>query len=225
MSINWLLIGILAVIAACVCHGYRAGLVRMLFSVATFVVTVIVVRLLAPAGVQMLKSNEHIYEGIRQPIVKLLDENMNGQVRTEEVLESIHVSEEVRDSILQAAEGIGVAEVDVFTPQMKGIAADCITLRLIDMLAYVILFILINVGLRVIGTLLDYFSKLPGIRGVNRLAGGALGLVEAVAFVWLAFVVMTVFAATQWGSWCFGQIADSQILSALYAYNVFLVFV
>lgn len=225
MEINWLLIGILVVVGVCIYHGYRVGLMRMVLSVATFLVTIVLVRLLAPVGVQMLKSNEYVYNGIRQPVEELLEEHVNGQVRTEEVLENVHLSEDVKSSILEAAQGIGIEEIELFTPQIKGVTADCITLKLIDMLAYVILFFLINVVLRVICTLLNSFSKLPVIKGVNKLAGGAIGLIEGVVFMWLVFVIITIFSATVWGGWCFEQIAASQILSVLYANNIFLTIV
>jgi len=225
MEINWLLLSVIVILVACICHGYKVGMMHMVFSVATFLVTIVLVRLLAPVGAQMLKGNENVYQAIRQPIEELLEENVDGTLRTEEVLEDIHVSGDVKENILQAAEGIGISEIDVFTPQVKGIAADCITLKVIDLIVYVTLFVIINVGLRVLCFLLDYFSKLPLIKDVNKLAGCGLGLIQGVVVVWLFFVFVTIFAATAWGSWCFERIADSSILSALYTYNLFLVFV
>jgi len=88
-----------------------------------------------------------------------------------------------------------------------------------------LLLLLINIGLRVVGIILDRFSKLPGIRGVNKLAGSLLGIIEGVVFVWICFLVITIFATTGWGSWCLERIGDSTLLSILYAGNVFLVFV
>ena len=225
MEINWLLVSVLVILASCIYHGYKVGLMRMVFSVATFLVTIVLVRLLAPVGAQMLKSNETVYQAIRQPIEEILDENVDGTVRTEDVLRDVHVSGDVKESILQAAEGIGVSEIDVFTPQVKGIAADCITLKVIDLIVYASLFIIINVVLRALCFLLDYFSKLPLIKDVNKIAGCGLGLMEGIIVVWVFFVLVTIFATTAWGGWCFERIADSSILSALYTYNLFLAFV
>lgn len=225
MKMNWLLVGVAAIVALCVYHGYKCGLVRMLFSIVTFIVTIFLVRLLAPVGVQALKNTDVIYDAIKAPIEKVLEEQIDGQVKTEEVLESCQVSDDVKENIMAMADKTGITEVAIFTPEVKGIAADCITLRIIDLLAYIILFIVINIGLRVLGSVLDLFSKLPIIKDMNKLGGCIFGAIEGLAIVWLVFIVITIFSTTGWGSACFEMIGDSAILSILYAKNIFLVFV
>ena len=222
---NWLLLSVIILIAICVLHGLKSGLVRMLFSIATFIVTIVLVKMLAPVGVQALKNTDVIYDSIKAPIEKVLEEQIDGQIKTEEVLESCQVSDEVKANIMSMADKTGITEVTVFTPEVKEIAADCITLRMIDLLAYIILFILINAALRILGVVLDLFSKLPVIKEMNQLGGCVFGAVEGVAIVWLLFIVITIFSTTAWGSACFEMIGDSAILSFLYAKNIFLIFV
>ena len=224
MEINWLLVSVLVVIAACVYHGYRVGLVRMVYSVATFLVAAVLVKFLAPVGVQLLKNNDHVYETIRTPIERMLDEKVDGKIKTEEVLDAYSVPASVRTNIMKAAEQTEMTDIDIFTPTMKGIAADYLALRVIELLAYIVLFLVINIGLRVLGVILDHLSKLPGIRGVNKLSGSLLGVAEGVSFVWICFIVMTIFSATAWGGWCFARIGESVVLSVLYAKNLFLIF-
>lgn len=225
MDINWLLAGVAVIFIACCYHGYRCGLVKMLFSVATFLITVVLVRFLAPVGVQLLKTNDTIYNSIKAPVEKMLDEKIDGTIKTEEVLESCSLPEDVRKDILKAADGMGVSQFDIFTPEVRGVTADCITLKVIDLIAYVVLFLFINIGLRIIGVILERFSKLPGIRGVNKLAGMGVGVIEGIVFIWIAFVIITIFPATDWGRWCFEMIGSSKILSVLYAKNLFLIFI
>lgn len=225
MEINWLLVGVLLIIASCAYHGYRSGLVRILFSIATFIITIVIVKLLAPVGVQMIKSDKEIYDSFKAPIEKLLEEKVDGEIRTEEVLDSYQIAPSMKEDILSAAESFGISSIDLYTPTVQHVIADCITLKAIDLLVYVLLFLLINVGLRAIGLLLNRFSKLPGIHGVNQLAGSIFGILEGIAFVWVFFIFVTLFSTTEWGSWCFQRIGDSTLLSILYAQNIFLVFV
>ena len=106
---------------------------------------------------------------------------------------------------------MGMQSIDLFTPEIKSVTADCITWKIIDVLAYVILFIVINIVLRIVGVILDSFSKLPGIRGVNQAAGCVLGCAEGVVFIWIAFLIITVFSATEWGNAAFQMISSSRI--------------
>lgn len=225
MEINWLLVAVAGIVLVCCYMGYRRGLVKMLLSVVTFLITVVLVRFLAPTGVQLIKANPVIYDGIKVPIEQMLDEKIDGKVRTEDVLDSCSLPDSVKKDILKAADGMGVSQFDVFTPQVRGVTAECITLKVIDLLAYVVLFLLINIGLRIIAFVLERFSRIPGIRRVNKLAGMGVGLLEGIVFVWLVFAIITIFPAADWAKWCFEMIADSRILSILYARNLFLVFV
>lgn len=225
MEINWLLICVIGIIGACVYHGYRAGLVRMVVSITTFIVTIFLVRLLAPVGVEFVKNNDTIYHAIETSIEKMLDEKVDGEIKTEEVLDVYQIPDDVKENIMKAANETGISEVNLFTPQVKKITVECLTLKVIDLMVYIVLFILINIGLRVIGMVLDTFSKIPGIKGVNKLAGSLFGVIEGLAVVWIMFIVITLFSGTAWGSACFEMIGQSTVLSIIYAKNVFLVFV
>lgn len=225
MDINWLLFIVIVILGGCIYHGWRCGLIRMLFSIATFIITIVIVRLLAPVGVQMLKSNETVYEGIKQPIVAMLDEKVDGKISTDEVLKSCNMSEETRQKITDNAKSFGLDNIEVFTPEVKGVTADYITLRIIDLLAYVIFFIIVNIALRVVGIILQKFSKLPVIREANKLGGAAFGILEGITCVWLFFAVVTIFSTAAWGSWCLEMIEKSVVLSWIYTNNIFLFFV
>lgn len=222
---NWLLIGVLAVIGLGIMHGYKSGFVKMLFSAVTFIITIVLVWMLAPTGAKMVKENEKIYQAIKAPVENLLDEKIDGQVKTEEVLDSCNIPSDVKENILSAAGKAGLAEVNVFTPEMKTIATDCIVSKLIDIMTYIVLFIAINIALRIVAALLNGFSRLPLIHSVNKLAGSLIGGAEGLVIVWIAFLIITIFSTTAWGGTCFDMIGDSSVLSVLYAYNLFLIFI
>ena len=50
---------------------------------------------------------------------------------------------------------------------------------------------LITIVFRAIVFALDIVSSLPVLGFLNRLAGGAVGIVGALFFVWTAFVIIT----------------------------------
>ncbi len=64
-------------------------------------------------------------------------------------------------------------------------------------------------------------TRLPILRGVNRMCGGALGFVKGICIVWLFFLVVAICSNTEIGSQLLSMIKESPILTFLYESNVF----
>lgn len=189
MQINELLVILFLIFLACVYHGYRKGLVHIVVSVGIFVLTIVLVAMLAPFAAQTLKKNETVYQSIRKPVEKVLDENVELPSKLQEIM------------------------------------ADGITWKTIDVVVYVSIFLVINIVLRILACSLELVTKIPGLHDMNQLAGVLLGAVEGLALIWLFFLIITAFASTEAGQWCFERIEGSQILSFLYIKNIFMTFI
>lgn len=222
---NWLLLSTVGLFAVCMFRGYCCGFVRMVFSVSTFLITAVLVYLLAPVGVRILQNNEKIYNAVRAPIEDILEEKVNENITIEEMLQFHNVMQKDREDIIKAVEKNGFVKNDLFDASVQEIITDCLTLKVIDLIAYVGLFLIINIVLRVISVFLFSLTKLPVIKETNQIAGCLLGLLEGVAVLWLFFVVITIFATTGWAAACFEMIGNSRILSTLYSKNLFLIFI
>jgi hypothetical protein len=72
--------------------------------------------------------------------------------------------------------------------------------------------------------MIDVISELPVLHGVNRLAGGVVGIGVGLIAVWILFLVVTLFYATSLGQSCFRQIEANEILNILYQKNYILHF-
>jgi hypothetical protein len=72
--------------------------------------------------------------------------------------------------------------------------------------------------------MIDVISELPVLHGVNRLAGGVVGIGVGLIAVWLLFLAVTLFYATSLGQSCFRQIEANEILNILYQKNYILHF-
>ena len=62
---------------------------------------------------------------------------------------------------------------------------------IINIVAFLCTFVLITIVLRAIVFALDIVSNLPVLGFINRLAGGAIGVIGALVIVWTVFVVIT----------------------------------
>ena len=92
------------------------------------------------------------------------------------------------------------------------------------LISFLASFLLATVILRVVAFALDLFANLPVIRGVNKLAGAALGAIEGIALVWLIMAILTVLCNTQVGKTALEMIRKDTFLDYMYGQNLFLKF-
>ena len=97
-----------------------------------------------------------------------------------------------------------------------------ITRLIIQILTAVVLFFVISAALKIIMYILDVVSWLPIIGGINRIAGAALGLVMALIYIWIVFLVFTLLYTTPAGEEIFAQINGNAFLRFLYQNNYIL---
>ena len=90
---------------------------------------------------------------------------------------------------------------------------------IINIVAFLITFVLISIIFRAIVFALDIVSSLPGVGIVNRLAGGVIGMVGAMVIVWTLYIIITLMYTTTVGKELFQMIQENQFLTMLYEYN------
>ncbi len=88
-----------------------------------------------------------------------------------------------------------------------------------DFVAFLLTLLIVTIVVRTIIYTLGLISDLPVIGGMNRIAGGILGLATGVIIIWVILIIVTLLYTTEIGAICFGNIADSQILTFLYEHN------
>lgn len=90
---------------------------------------------------------------------------------------------------------------------------------IINIVAFLATFILVTIIIRAIVFALDFVSELPVLGAVNRLAGGAIGVVGALIIVWTLFVIITLLYTTDIGKQMFEMIDSNSLLKMIYEYN------
>lgn len=90
---------------------------------------------------------------------------------------------------------------------------------IIHVVAFLCTFILVTIILRAIVFALDIVSNLPVLGFINRLAGGAVGIVIALVIVWVLFIIITLLYVTSFGQEMYHTIWGNDILKALYEHN------
>ena len=93
---------------------------------------------------------------------------------------------------------------------------------LVNILAFFVTMLITWLIVRGIISALDLCARMPFLYTVNRIGGLAAGLIEGVFFVWLMFLVISMFSGTQAGAWLIGEIHKNTALAPIYEGNIFL---
>lgn len=90
---------------------------------------------------------------------------------------------------------------------------------IINIVAFLCTFILVTIVIRAVVFALDIVSELPVLGAVNRLAGGAIGIIGALVIIWTLFIIITLLFTTDIGRQMFDMINSNSLLKMIYDYN------
>ena len=146
--------------------------------------------------------------------------NFRGASLQNKIIKSLPIPKELQTQLLDNNNSYTYANmaVQTFSEYISTYLADMI----LNMLTYFISFNLVSIALHAVARALRIMTRLPILRGVNRMCGGALGFVKGICIVWLFFLVVAICSNTEIGSQLLSMIKESPILTFLYESNVFL---
>lgn len=224
---NSLLIAVLIILIGAALVGYWRGLVRIAFSLIASVLVIVLVTWITPYVTDFLKENTTIYENLVENCAQKVQTSAehtiqeSGKNEKNELpnigLPEVWVKqmmEKAGDTVEQAVEESGIYR------QVGAYIADWI----LKGIAFFAAFILISLLLRLVVGLLDIVTKLPLVKGVNRLLGGVAGFLLGMVFVWLLLFLVAIACTSEWGQTMLTYISDSPFLTWLYQNNGILYF-
>jgi uncharacterized membrane protein required for colicin V production len=245
---NILDIIVIAVIVGLAAIGYRRGFVRKLASMLSLVLSVALVSALLPYMTDFIKNNTPVYDYIvkqcsqaveRQIVSSLnpdldLDDNQIQileqvqslgstqltRIEQTELIENLPFPTMVRDLMLDYNNDEGYESLSVST--FQDYVVNFIATAILNVLSFLAATIVVQILLRILLAALDILSHIPVIGGLNRLLGLLLGLLQALFFIWIFFLVLSMATATDWGLQLMSMVQESSLLSYLYNSNLFL---
>lgn len=146
-----------------------------------------------------------------------------GRIEQTEIIEELPLPQVLRDLLLDYnnAEGYERLRVSTFQDYIVQFAATAI----LNVIAFIVSVILVQILLRIVIAALDLLAHVPVLRFINRIAGLGLGLVEALFFLWIFFLVLSMVSATDLGLRLLSMVQESEFLAPLYESNIFLAIV
>ena len=245
---NGLLILAGIILLVCVIAGLVRGFIKIVASLAATIIIIVLVVFLTPyvsKGILKVTPLETMVQEKCVEYMDLLGIEINGQKLDGIDLEAAGITEEdiknligkidlTREQQISAIENANIPQlfrdlllennnaeiyknlgVSTFGEYVGAYMAKVIA----DFVGFLLTLLIVTIVVRTIVYMLGLISDLPVIGGLNKIAGGVLGMATGVIIIWVILIVVTLLYTTSIGKICFENIADSQILTFLYDHN------
>lgn len=220
---NWILFVVIGIFVALGWLGMKKGLVKMVFSLASTIVALLVSMLFSPIVAGVMKNNESIVSFFDEKIKTIIDfapeeAEEEDESSQKSLVEALPLPKSIKETILEnnneanyLALNVGSFE-EYVCRQITNVIINAIAFVFTLIIAIIVLFILCNA--------LNVLAKLPILRQINEAAGAVAGVAEGVLLVWILFVILTMFATSSFGSSSLALIAENPVLDFLYKNNL-----
>ena len=217
---NWLTFIVILFFVFFFWLGMKKGLIKMIYSVGILAAGVILSMILNPFVSTLLHNNDSIYQFVYQAV----EENvaLEGKIKTlhqeTNAIDALPFPELIRQK-LKENNNTEVYEA-MAVKSFKTYVYKYITNMILNGISYISVYFIITVLLFILARTLDLISKLPVLKEMNQLAGGAVGLIEGVLVFWVFCTILAVFSSTEWAQKIHEMLNESAILNALYHGNL-----
>lgn len=216
---NWLLIAVLTLFIIFMIRGWIKGLLRLLFSILSIVVLIILMSYATPHMNDFIKNHTGIYSKIETYCTEHIQTRAESEIET-----SIYAAEGEEISLPDRAvsylteKGENALENSGVYESAGSRAADLI----VSGAAFFVTLIGALILIKLIDRALGIVNHIPVLGGINRFLGLLGGGFEAFLLISLILLFVALIAGTELGMKAADYINDSQLLSYLYYKNIIL---
>ncbi|MCD8335704.1 MAG: CvpA family protein [Lachnospiraceae bacterium] len=137
-----------------------------------------------------------------------------------EIIDSLPIPQVIKNMLINNNNEEGYASLDVST--FQDYVIEYLATLILNVVSFLAAVLLVHIALRLLVMLLNILAHFPVVGFVNRLAGGALGILQALFVLWIFFLILTVLQTTDIGMTLISMVEESVLLSWLYESNLFL---
>ena len=225
---NNLAIAILVITLIITLRGMKRGLLKSIFSFISVILAMTITYYCTPYVAAWVTENTEIDETINTYISKQLTHhftenedgtknNLKGRTNQKKALQNSELPEKIQEIITanNNKEFYKAIGADKFQEYVSGYLTGII----INLLSYIILYIICRIVIGAVFRMLNWITKLPVLRGLNRIGGALFGIAKSFLYLCLFFMIVTLISTTEVGKQCYAMIQENEILSELYRIN------
>lgn len=204
--------------------GYSRGFIKEVVSMLFLVLSVGVVWLINPAVSTIIREHTGFYTEIQQRCTEGLESQLGagaevGREAQMTVIDQLPLPEGIKKGLIanNNSEVYKLLAVDTFIGYVAGYVATILT----NGVGFIVSFVLAFMAMKILTWTLGIMSSLPILRGIDRIAGGAVGLAKGLIFLWIIGLAATVLCQTPIGRTCMEAIEADPFLTFLYDTDLF----
>ncbi len=187
IKINWLQLVVGAFMLSMVYCGYKKGLIRMSVSLVSFLLSTILTKILHPYVLSWMRGNAALQAMVQKRVAAIFAESTTSVMGSADTGLN-GVSAGVDTTALQVDNLYRLLGLD----HLSNYLSEQLTGLIMTALCFLVLLVLVNLVVRIVFYVLDLIMRLPGLSLMNRLSGAALGLVEAVFYIWVLLILAAI---------------------------------
>lgn len=199
-------------------EGYKKGLTKSLLKIVSFVLAIVIsIAIFKPVS-ELIINQTLIDDTIQEKIVSTFE---NENLDENEENEQSEIKKEKNSNIFYAYIEDKVTEVgDEAKGYVINAAAKEISNIAINVMVFIIVFIVTRIILIFIKALADLMTKIPVIKQCNELGGGIFGALRAIIIILILFTVLSIILPLIPNSAILSIINDSIICRFIYENNI-----
>ncbi len=201
---------LIALMAISIFLGYKKGLVKVAVKLCAFIIAVIVTLIFYKPVSNLIINNTGIDEKIQSIIIE------NGTKELEEA------DEEEKKNLLESMQSyVGNAIAETQNEIVESVAQE-LSVRLIDILSMVGLFIATRIVLILLVLVSDLITNIPIIKQFNELGGVIYGVIRGLAVIYVILAIVFLIVSMNANSGIVNIINSSIITKFMYQNNILL---
>lgn len=142
------------------------------------------------------------------------------KIQQTQMIQNLPIPSFLKDMMINYNNGEGYTKLEV--TDFGGYVVHFFANIILNIIAFVIALLAAQLVLWTAITALDLFARLPVLHFINHLGGLAVGILQGLLVVWMIFLLISVFSATEIGMNLMNMIEESVLLKPLYDSNLFL---
>ncbi len=174
---------IIAIFALCILLGYKRGLAGCLIKVLAFFIALAISIVLFKPAAAIVTSTTQIDENIQTSIVEVFEKDEEANKENEKEENKSPIMEYIADKAEDATEEK--------KKEIVNNTAKDISIKIIDVLCFIAIFIVARILLGFIKILADLITKLPIIKQCDKIGGVIYGILQSFVIVFIALALIT----------------------------------
>ena len=221
---TWLGIVVAGILLLTAYKGFRRGFIREIVSFFFVFLALAVSWAIIPYVNEFFMENTPVYEKIQESCQSFVESQKKQELTSPGTEEQTGFIEglELPELLQKGLESNNTAEVYTYlaVDSFGEYISEALARMIVNGLSFFVSYLLASVILRLGTWVLNLLAGLPVLKSANKLAGGLVGAVKGVLFVWIAFLVMTILCSTSIGKEALALIEKDAFLNVLYEYDI-----